>query len=248
MTVRLHVNIDHVATLRRLRDTPYPDVSSAARACLDAGAHGITMHLREDRRHVTDADVDAVRPRVAAAGRVFNLEMAVTEEMIGIASTLRPDLATLVPERRQERTTEGGLDVAGGEQAVRDAVRRLGAAGIRVSLFVGPDAAQIAAAARTGAAMVELHTGEYCHARGAPALQQERLAQLAAAARQAGALGLRVAAGHGLYLDDVGAVAALPEIEELNIGHGIVCRAVEVGMAGAVREMIAAMAAGKAGA
>jgi len=240
MTVRLHVNIDHVATLRRLRDTPYPDVVAAARTCLAAGAHGITMHLREDRRHVTDADVRAVRPLVGGAA-TFNLEMALTEEMVGIAQELRPAVATLVPERRQERTTEGGLDVVALEAEITRATRTLGAAGVRVSLFVAADPAQIAASARTGASMVELHTGDYCHARGTPA-QGAELARLAKAARDAAQGGLRVAAGHGLYYDDVGAVAAIPEVEELNIGHGIVCRAVEVGLGAAVREMIDAIA------
>lgn len=246
MTVRLHVNIDHVATLRRLRDTPYPDVVGAARTCLAAGAHGITMHLREDRRHVTDADVRRVRPLVAGAA-TFNLEMALTDEMLGIASELRPDVATLVPERRQERTTEGGLDVCGREADVARAVQALGASGIRVSLFVAADPAQLAASARTGAAMVELHTGDYCHARGTAALGAQ-LSRLAEGARWAAAAGLRVAAGHGLYYDDVGAVAAIPEVEELNIGHGIVCRAVEVGLGAAVREMIEAIGRGRAGA
>jgi pyridoxine 5-phosphate synthase len=246
MTVRLHVNIDHVATLRRLRDTPYPDVVAAARACLAAGAHGVTMHLREDRRHVTDADVHGVRPLVTGAA-TFNLEMALTEEMLGIACELSPDVATLVPERRQERTTEGGLDVCGVEAGVARAVRTLGAAGVRVSLFVAAEPAQIAASARTGASMVELHTGDYCHARGTPALAGQ-LTRLAEAARAAGAAGLRVAAGHGLYYDDVGAVAAIPEVEELNIGHGIVCRAVEVGLGAAVREMIEAISRGRGGA
>ncbi|MBI2896052.1 MAG: pyridoxine 5'-phosphate synthase [Deltaproteobacteria bacterium] len=240
MTVRLHVNIDHVATLRRLRDTRYPDLVTAARTCLGAGARGITMHLREDRRHVTDADVDAVRKVVADSGAVFNLEMALTEEMVSIASRLRPDVATLVPERREERTTEGGLDVALGERAVTAAAARLASAGIRVSLFVNPDFAQIEAAARTGARTVELHTGEYCGATDGAEKARE-LARLAAAAQRAGALGLEVAAGHGLYYDDVGPVAAITEVVELNIGHGIVCRAVEVGLEKAVREMVAAM-------
>lgn len=242
MTVRLHVNIDHVATLRRLRDTRYPDIVGAARACLRAGAHGITMHLREDRRHVTDADVDAVRGVVADAGAIFNLEMALTEEMVSIARKVRPDVATLVPERRQERTTEGGLDVALGERAVTGGAAALASAGIRVSLFINPDAAQIEAAGRTGARMVELHTGEYCGASDQKEKQRE-LARLRAAAKQAGALGLEVAAGHGLYYDDVGPVAEIEEVVELNIGHGIVCRAVEIGLESAVREMLAAMGA-----
>lgn len=242
MTVRLHVNIDHVATLRRLRDTRYPDLVAAARACLRAGAHGITMHLREDRRHVTDADVDAVRSVVAQAGAVFNLEMALTEEMVAIARKVRPDVATLVPERREERTTEGGLDVALGERAVAAGAAALAAADIRVSLFVNPDLEQIEASARTGSRTVELHTGEYCGATD-EAEKKRELARLAAAAKRAVALGLEVAAGHGLYYDDVGAVAAIPEVVELNIGHGIVCRAVEIGLESAVREMLAAMEA-----
>lgn len=250
MTVRLHVNIDHVATLRRLRDTPYPDVVGAARACLAAGAHGITMHLREDRRHVTDADVRAVRPLLAAGGggpgaATFNLEMALTPEMVAIALALRPDVATLVPERREERTTEGGLDVRAREAEIARAVHTLGEAGVRVSLFVAADPAQVAASARTAASMVELHTGDYCHARGTARLR-DRLAQLQDAAGAAAEAGMRVAAGHGLYYDDVAPVAAIPAVEELNIGHGIVCRAVEVGLAAAVREMLAAIGAGDA--
>jgi pyridoxine 5-phosphate synthase len=239
MSVRLHVNIDHVATLRRLRDTRYPDLVSAARTCLEAGAHGITMHLREDRRHVTDADVRAVR---AITRRVFNLEMALTEPMLAIAEALRPDVATLVPERREERTTEGGLDVQALAEAVAAGATRLRRAGIRTSLFINPDPAQIEAAARCGAVMVELHTGEYCGT-SEPTAKQTELATLQVAARSAARLGLEVAAGHGLYYDDVAPVAAIPEVVELNIGHGIVCRAVEVGLAEAVREMLAAIGA-----
>ncbi len=238
--IRLHVNIDHVATLRRLRDTRYPDLVGAARMCLRAGAHGITMHLREDRRHVTDADVGAVREVVRDAGAVFNLEMALTDEMLSIAEKLRPDVATLVPERREERTTEGGLDVVAAERAVAAGASMLAAAGIRVSLFVNPDLTQIEAAARTGARTVELHTGEYCGSRDQAGKKRE-LGRLAAAARRAAELGLEVAAGHGLYYDDVGPVAAIAEVVELNIGHGIVCRAVEVGLEKAVSEMLAAM-------
>ncbi len=235
--VRLHVNIDHVATIGRLRDTRYPDLAEAARIVLGAGADGITMHLREDRRHVRDADVEAVRPLISST---FNLEMAATAEMVAFARRVRPNVATIVPERREERTTEGGLDVLGQEDALHRAVDSLRSADVRPSLFVAPDLQQIAAAARIGAHTVELHTGEYCVEHD-PNRKSVALAELRVAAKEAKSLGLAVAAGHGLYYDDVRPVAAIPEVEELNIGHGIVARAVLVGLEAAVREMLRAV-------
>ena len=235
--VRLHVNIDHIATIGRLRDTRYPDLVEAARLAEGAGADGITVHLREDRRHVRDADLDALRPAVQGT---FNLEMAATAEMIEIARRVRPQVATLVPERREERTTEGGLDVIGHVDAVRRAVDALRSADVRPSVFIAPDLPQVAAAARVGAHTVELHTGEYCREHD-PSRKSMMLAELRVAAMEARALGLRVAAGHGLYFDDVRPVAAIEGVEELNIGHGIVARAALVGLAQAVREMLKAI-------
>ncbi len=235
--IRLGVNIDHVATVRQARGTPYPDLIEAARAAERGGADGITVHLREDRRHIQDADVAALATAVRTK---LNLEMAVTPEMVGIACRVLPADVCLVPERRQELTTEGGLDVAANEAAIADAVRRLRAGGIRVSLFIDPDAEQIAAAARVGADAVELHTGRYADARDAAA----RVAALAAvreAADRAATAGRIVNAGHGLTLDNVGPIAALAPMQELNIGHSLVARAIFVGLETATREMKARM-------
>jgi pyridoxine 5-phosphate synthase len=232
--MRLHVNIDHVATLRNARGTTYPDPVWAASICELAGAHGITVHLREDRRHITDRDVRLLRQTVRSA---LNLEMAATEEMVGIAIDLKPDIVTLVPERREERTTEGGLDVAGKAQALHTVVKRLSDAGIRVSLFVDPLGAQVRAAADVGADEVELHTGEYCLARGLEA--DVELERLATATEEAISQKLHVAAGHGLDYVNVSRVVAIPGIEELNIGHALVSRAVLVGLDRAVRDMLA---------
>ncbi len=230
---RLGVNIDHVATLRQARRVRYPDPLEAARAAEAGGADGITVHLREDRRHIQDADVHALR----AALRVgLNLEMAATPEMVTIALRVRPDDVCLVPERRQEITTEGGLDVAGTSAALAPAVARLRDAGLSVSLFVDPEEPQVAASARLGASAIELHTGRYCEVEDAAAVAAE-LAKLRAAALQGQALGLEVNAGHGLHYDNVRPIAALPGIQVLNIGHSIVARAVLVGMERAVREM-----------
>jgi pyridoxine 5-phosphate synthase len=231
------VNIDHVATIARLRDTRYPDLVEAARIAEGAGADGITVHLREDRRHMRDADVEALRPVVRGT---FNLEMAATKEMIGVAKRVRPHVATIVPERREERTTEGGLDVLANLDAVRRAVDALREADVRPSLFVAPDLQQVGAAAKIGAHTVELHTGEYCREHD-PNRKAVLVAELRVAALEARTLGLSVAAGHGLYYDDVRPVAAITEIEELNIGHGIVARAVLVGLDKAVREMLKAI-------
>jgi pyridoxine 5-phosphate synthase len=238
MAVRLHVNVDHVATLRNARGTVYPDPVRAAEDCLAAGAHGITAHLREDRRHIVDDDVGRLRALCRAQVRTFNLEMAATDEMVGIAARVKPDVCTLVPERRQEQTTEGGLDVAaGGEDLVRRVKALLGA-GIKVSLFIAADGDAIERAHAMGAAQIELHTGEYAHGRAG---ELERLAE---GARRAHALGLEVAAGHGLTQDNVPALVAMPEIVELNIGHALVADAVFVGMGEAVRAYEAAIARG----
>lgn len=236
---RLHVNIDHVATIRQQRDTRYPDPVAAAVLCELAGADGITVHLREDRRHIQPRDVEILRKTVQT---ILNLEMAATDEMLSIATKIKPDVVTLVPEKRQERTTEGGLDVAAGEAQLAPFVAELKRAGIRVSLFVDPESDQIRAAAKVKAHMVELHTGDYCGAAGAA--KATELGRLVAAAALAADEGLSVAAGHGLSYRDVGPVAAIRQVEELNIGHGIVARAVLVGMERAVREMREAIEAG----
>jgi pyridoxine 5-phosphate synthase len=234
----LHVNIDHVATLRQARGTSYPDPVWAAALCELAGAHGITCHLREDRRHIVDRDLDLLRQTVRGT---LNLEMASTPEMVGIARRVRPDVVTLVPEKREERTTEGGLDVTGGVGALRDVVAMLQGDGIPVSLFIDPLIADVRAAAATGAKRIELHTGNYCDAR--PDRAGPELDRLAGAAEEGVALGLHVAAGHGLDYPNVAAVAAISGIEELNIGHAIVARAVLVGLERAVRDMLAIISA-----
>ena len=230
--VRLGVNIDHVATVRQQRGTLYPDPVAAAAVCELAGCDQITVHLREDRRHIQDRDLAILRQTVQVP---LNLEMAVTDEMLGIAERLRPDTCTLVPEKRAERTTEGGLDVAGNEPAITAAVQRLKAAGIRVSLFVDPDEAQLDASARTGAQAVELHTGDYANAKGAA--QASELLRLRQAARHAAGRGLEVLAGHGLDYVNTPAVVAIPEIAEANIGFAIIARALFTGLDRAVREM-----------
>ncbi len=227
----LGVNVDHVATIRQARRTTYPDPVEAARLAEEAGADGITVHLREDRRHIQEHDVERLRSSV----RKLNLEMAATAAMVGKALAVRPHDVCLVPERREELTTEGGLDVAAQRAILREGVKRLQGAGIRVSLFIDPDARQVEASADVGADFVELHTGTYCDAAGGAA--ERELRRIAAASALARTVGLRVNGGHGLRLDNVDAVAALPEIVELNIGHSIVARAVLVGMSAAVREM-----------
>jgi len=240
-SIDLGVNIDHVATLRQARRGHEPDPVHAALAVEQAGADCITLHLREDRRHIQDRDVRALRGLLQTR---MNLEMAVTEEMLGIAAEVRPADCCLVPEKRTELTTEGGLDVAARLAPIRDASAQLAAAGIRVALFIDPDAAQIEAAARAGAPVVELHTGAYAVASGAArATEFERLAS---GARLAARLGLTVHAGHGLDYHNVQPVAALAEVVELNIGHAIVSRAVFTGLAAAVRDMKALMRAARA--
>ncbi len=240
MSIALHVNIDHVATLRQARGTSYPDPVEAAIACERAGAQGITAHLREDRRHVNDRDVRVLREVVRGT---FNLEMAATDEMVAIARIVKPDHVTLVPERREERTTEGGLDAVGQFAHVQRAVATLREAGIRVSLFIAHDPRQIDAAFRAEADQVELHTGDYANA--PPTEWGEHATGLAMGAAMAAGLGMRVAAGHGLTVANVGLVARIPEVAELNIGHAIVADAVIVGMAGAVRSMLSAMRRGR---
>lgn len=229
----LGVNIDHVATLRQARHTRYPDPVQAAFLAEQAGADSITVHLREDRRHIQERDVRLLRALVQTR---LNLEMAVTAEMLAFAVELAPQACCLVPERRAELTTEGGLDVRGHEADIAEACCRLANAGIEVALFVDPDPEQIAASLRTGAAAVELHTGGYADA-SSPGERAREVARLAAAASLAAQEGLKVHAGHGLNYHNVGPVAALTPVVELNIGHAIVARAVLTGMAEAVREM-----------
>jgi len=242
--MKLHVNIDHVATLRQARGTTYPDPLWAATLVELAGGDGITVHLREDRRHIQDRDVRLLRQSVRG---VLNLEMAATEEMVGIAQKLRPDVVTLVPEKREERTTEGGLDVVGAHAGLGRAIEALGGDGIPVSLFIDPSEEAVQASKELGAPRIELHTGDYCEAwRGlATAAAQKELARLERSAVRGAELGLHVAAGHGLDYGNVGAVSAIVEIEELNIGHAIVARAVLVGMERAVREMREAIDRGR---
>jgi pyridoxine 5-phosphate synthase len=231
---RLYVNIDHVATLRQARRGTHPDPVEAARWCERAGADGITAHLREDRRHIQDDDIRRLMTSIAT---VLNFECAATDEMVGLAEALRPAAVTLVPERREEVTTEGGLDLARSADAVAAAVARLKRAGVRTSLFIDPDADAVRRARALGCDAIELHTGRYAHAPGDPAA----LGALREAAALAASLGLAVHAGHGLSVDNVAPVAAIPEIEELNIGHAIVGRAIFVGIVEAVREVRAAM-------
>jgi len=239
-TVRLGVNIDHIATIRNARGAAYPDMLRAAVAAKAGGADSITIHLREDRRHIRDDDVEQlVRERPLPV----NLEMAATGEMRDIALARRPRAVCLVPERRQELTTEGGLDVAAAESKLRPFVASLAQAGIEVALFIDPESAQLDAAARLGVPAVELHTGAYCEAAGAS--RDAELRRLAAAAAHGAGLGLDVHAGHGLTFENVGAVAAIPEISELNIGHFLVSEALFVGLEEAVRQMRAAIDAAR---
>lgn len=234
--IELGVNIDHVATLRQQRHTAYPDPVAAALRAEDAGADLITLHLREDRRHIQDADVYAIRPVLRTR---MNLECAVTAEMLEIACAVKPSDVCLVPEKRTELTTEGGLEVAGAFAAVSDAVGLLTEAGIRVSLFIDPDPVQIEAAARAGAPVIELHTGAYAESEGEVA--QAELQRIRVAVAEGLRHGLRVNAGHGLHYGNVKPVAALDGISELNIGHAIVAQAVFDGWEKAVRDMKALM-------
>ena len=239
--ISLGVNIDHVATLRQARRGRHPDPVHAALTAETAGADSITLHLREDRRHIQDHDVRALRGLLHTR---MNLELAVTDEMLTIAAEVRPADCCFVPERRQEITTEGGLDVTAQAARVRDATTRLRQAGVRVALFIDPDARQVEAAAHAGAPVIELHTGAYAEAAGASAATE--LERLRAAARLGSSLGLEVHAGHGLNYRNVHPVAALREIVELNIGHALIAHALFVGLPAAVREMKALMAAARA--
>jgi pyridoxine 5-phosphate synthase len=239
--ISLGVNIDHVATLRQARRGRHPDPVHAALTAETAGADSITLHLREDRRHIQDHDVRALRGLLHTR---MNLELAVTDEMLAIAAEVRPADCCFVPERRQEITTEGGLDVTAQAARVRDATTRLRQAGVRVALFIDPDARQVEAAAHAGAPVIELHTGAYADAAGASAATE--LERLRAAARLGSSLGLEVHAGHGLNYRNVHPVAALREIVELNIGHALIAHALFVGLPAAVREMKALMAAARA--
>ena len=239
--ISLGVNVDHVATLRQARRGRYPDPVHAALAAETAGADSITLHLREDRRHIQDHDVRSLRGLLQTR---MNLELAVTDEMLAIAAEVRPADCCFVPERRQEITTEGGLEVAARAARVRDATAHLRQAGVRVALFIDPDARQVEAAAHAGAPVIELHTGAYAEAAGSH--QATELERLRAAARLGASLGLEVHAGHGLNYRNVRPVAALPEIVELNIGHALIAHALYVGLAAAVREMKALMAAARA--
>ncbi|MCW5676162.1 MAG: pyridoxine 5'-phosphate synthase [Xanthobacteraceae bacterium] len=242
--IRLGVNVDHVATIRNARGGYHPDPVRAARAAIAAGAHGITAHLREDRRHIVDLDVERLMKEIDAP---LNLEMAATDEMIGIAHRLMPHAVCLVPEKRTERTTEGGLDVIAGGEKLRDAVKALSAHS-RVSLFIAPDTGQIEASAKARAAVIELHTGTWCEAvmnsdeRGAV----EEFKRLVEGAQLAASLGLEVHAGHGLDFDTAELIATLPEIAELNIGHYMMGEAIFVGLDAVIKNMLAAMARGRA--
>ena len=237
--LRLGVNIDHVATIRNARGGSHPEPTRAAGLALNAGADGITAHLREDRRHISDADIDALAELCRKAGKPLNLEMAVTDEMLAIALRHRPHAACLVPERREERTTEGGLDVAGNRAAVEKVVRALAGIGVRVSLFIEASTRQIETAAAVGAQVVELHTGAYCDAvkDGEEAKAARILAQLAEGAKLAAGLGLEVHAGHGIDYDSVTSVSKIPEVVELNIGHFLIGEAIFVGLPSAIARM-----------
>jgi pyridoxine 5-phosphate synthase len=239
--IKLGVNIDHVATLRQARRTPYPDLLAAARAAERGGADGITIHLREDRRHIQDHDVDVLREGI---GTKLNLEMAATEEMVRKACTVRPADVCIVPEKRAELTTEGGLDAAGQVVALGGVIVRLRDAGVRVSLFIDPEARQIDAACRLGADAIEIHTGAYANAR-TPEVRQRELQRTVDAARLASDARLIVNGGHGLTLDNVAPIAAIPVMNELNIGHSLVADAILVGIEAAVRQMKARMRAAR---
>ena len=231
--IRLGVNIDHVATLRQVRRATYPSIIDAAVICEKAGACGITVHLREDRRHIQDADVYALKEVLTTR---LNLEMANNSDVVAVVLDVKPDEVCMVPERRQELTTEGGLDVAGQLVDLKAVVADLSAAGIEVSMFIDPDAKQVEAAAAVGAPCIELHTGSYAEASGAA--QERELQRLMVAAKLAGEMGLQVNAGHGLTLDNVAPVVVLPRLDTLNIGHSLVCDALYVGLEQAVRTML----------
>jgi pyridoxine 5-phosphate synthase len=241
--LKLGVNIDHVATLREARyrgsGGGEPDPVAAARVCEEAGAHGITAHLREDRRHIQDRDVWQLRQSIRTR---LNLEMANAPEIVAIAEKLKPDIVCIVPERRQEVTTEGGLDAAGQVAALTETTQRMKAAGIEVSLFIAPDPVQVEAAARIGSQFIELHTGAFAEHFADAAPREREVQRLVAAAQQAHALGLKVNAGHGLNLENLPTLFRVPHLVELNIGHSIVSRAIFTGLHGVVKEMLGVMA------
>jgi pyridoxine 5-phosphate synthase len=238
MRLRLGVNIDHVATIRNARGETYPDPTRAAEVAIAAGADGITAHLREDRRHISDSDIDALAALTKRRGRPLNFEMAATDEMLAIALRHKPRAACLVPERREEVTTEGGLNVVAEHNRIAPVVARLKEAGIRVSLFIEADERQIAAAAEVGAQVIELHAGAYCMAVRERRPEAEALyRRLREGAAQAAGLGLEVHAGHGIDYETVGAIAAIPEIAELNIGHFLIGEAIFTGLDPAIRRM-----------
>jgi pyridoxine 5-phosphate synthase len=231
---RLYINIDHVATLRQARRGDEPDPVEAVAICEAAGADGITAHLREDRRHMQDSDIERLKKTITT---YFNLELASSDDIVALACRLKPEQATLVPERREEVTTEGGLDLFSDPARIRDSIARLTESGIRVSLFIDPDERAVEQSKKFGVPAIELHTGSYAHRSSDPAALQA----LRAAARRGAEIGIAVHAGHGLTVRNVGPVAAIPEIEELNIGHSIVSRAVFVGLDAAVHEKRAPM-------
>jgi pyridoxine 5-phosphate synthase len=234
--LKLGVNIDHVATLRQARGTPYPDIIKAASLCETAGADGITVHLREDRRHIQDDDVHQLRRHLTTR---LNLEMAIASEIVNIAKDIGPDEVCLVPEKREERTTEAGLDVDGQYDEVERAVTTLAESGVTVSLFIDPEISQIECSARMQVPFIELHTGTYCDSKGS---EKERESErLFEAASRAHTLGLNVNAGHGINLDNIDGILAIPHLNTLNIGHSIVARAVFVGLESAVKEMLSRM-------
>jgi pyridoxine 5-phosphate synthase len=245
--LRLGVNIDHVATIRNARGASYPEPARAAELALAAGADGITAHLREDRRHISDADIEVLAALCLKRGKPLNFEMAVTDEMLGIALAHRPRAACLVPERREEVTTEGGLNIVAGHNHIAPAVKRLRDAGSRVSLFIDPDPVQIRASAEIGAQVVELHTGAYCDAFRAG--EHERadaiLARLRDASALADSLGLEVHAGHGIDYATVTPIAAIPQLAELNIGHFLIGEAIFIGLTAAIQRMRALMDAAR---
>lgn len=243
--LRLGVNVDHVATVRNARGGTYPDPVRAALLAVEAGADGITAHLREDRRHIRDADMAALK---AALSMPLNFEMAATDEMVALAVATQPHAACLVPEKREERTTEGGLDIVGGRDHLGPRIRTLTEAGIRVSLFVEPEPGVMDAAKTLGAPVVELHTGSYCEAfvAGDRADVERELGRIRRAAEHGAGLGLEIHAGHGLTTDSVGPVAAIPQIRELNIGHALIADAIFVGLRQAIHDMRAAMDRGRA--
>lgn len=245
--LRLGVNIDHVATIRNARGSYYPEPVRAAELALTAGADGITAHLREDRRHISDADIAVLTDLCHKRGKPLNFEMAVTDEMVGIALEAKPHAACLVPERREEVTTEGGLDVVKGQARIAAATARLRTVGARVSLFIEPDPAQIRASVAAGAQVVELHTGAYCDAARAGETQRAEtiLERLKAGASLAAELGLEVHAGHGIDYATVKPIAAIPEIAELNIGHFLIGEAIFVGLPEAIQRMRALMDAAR---